>query len=272
MKKIAIHSVPRSGSTWLGQIFNSCLNVKYAYQPLFSYAFKSYLNENSSLDDINSFFEHLKNSNDSFINQKEEEEKGIIPTFKKNDFIDTVVYKEVRYHYIIENLLKKDKEIKIIGLIRNPFAVINSWLLAPKEFRAELGWNELEEWNFANKKNLKGREEYNGFQKWKEITILFDQLEKQYPNNFKVVLYDDLVSDVNTTVKELFRFCELELTEQTEAFLKPKIKRNDVDRYSVFKNISKDDKWKETLDKEIFNTILKELMSTNLEKIIKHEL
>lgn len=42
MHKIAIHSVPRSGSTWLGEILNSSANVKYCFQPLFSYKFKEF--------------------------------------------------------------------------------------------------------------------------------------------------------------------------------------------------------------------------------------
>ena len=45
--KVAIHGVPRSGTTWLGSIFDSSPNVIYRNQPLFSYAFKSYLSEHS---------------------------------------------------------------------------------------------------------------------------------------------------------------------------------------------------------------------------------
>ena len=56
MHKIALHSVPRSGSTWLGEILNSSENVKYCFQPLFSYKFKNFLDERSSKDDINNFF------------------------------------------------------------------------------------------------------------------------------------------------------------------------------------------------------------------------
>ena len=77
MNKIAIHSVPRSGSTWLGSIFDSCPNVKYALQPLFSYAYKDYLSLNSTSEDIQSFFEELKVSDDDFINQIEAKNKGL---------------------------------------------------------------------------------------------------------------------------------------------------------------------------------------------------
>jgi len=57
MKKIALHSVPRSGSSWIGQILNSSPKVNYKFQPLFSYAFKGYLDENSSRERIDEFFE-----------------------------------------------------------------------------------------------------------------------------------------------------------------------------------------------------------------------
>lgn len=52
IKPIAIFGVPRSGTSWLGQLFNSSERVAYRYQPLFSYAFKGRLNENSTLDEI----------------------------------------------------------------------------------------------------------------------------------------------------------------------------------------------------------------------------
>src|SRR5690606_12113388 len=149
-----IHSVPRSGSTWLGSIFNSHPQVVFRYQPLFSYAFKGALTPQSSEAEITDFFKQIANSNDDFINQKEGIGKGIIPKFSKNHQPTHICYKEVRYHHILSNLLKKDEEIKVIGLVRNPLAVIHSWLNAPKEFKKELGWKIEEEWQFAPKKNL----------------------------------------------------------------------------------------------------------------------
>ncbi|NJL77038.1 MAG: hypothetical protein HC892_20515 [Saprospiraceae bacterium] len=77
--------------------------------------------------------------------------------------------------------MNQDKGVKIVGLIRNPLSVINSWLKAPKEFKRELGWNELEEWRYAPSKNLDRKEEFNGFEKWKEVALLFIQLQQVYP-------------------------------------------------------------------------------------------
>ena len=59
MQRIAIHSVPRSGSTWLGQIFNSSSLVIYKYQPLFSYAFKGRLSPQSTNNKIVQFFDEI---------------------------------------------------------------------------------------------------------------------------------------------------------------------------------------------------------------------
>ena len=71
MKRIAIHSVPRSGSSWLGQIFNSSVKVCFRFQPLFSYVFKGYLDEKSSREDILTFFKLIAKSNDDFLLQSD---------------------------------------------------------------------------------------------------------------------------------------------------------------------------------------------------------
>lgn len=152
MKRIAIHSAPRSGSSWVGQLFNSSPKVSFKFQPLFSYAFKGGLDENSSKNDIEIFFDEISKSNDDFLLQKDKVESGIYPKFDKDHMITHVAYKEVRYHHILENLLQQDSELKVIGIIRNPFSVINSFLQSPREFRRDLGWSELEEWRLASKK------------------------------------------------------------------------------------------------------------------------
>lgn len=59
MKRVAIHSAPRSGSTWMGSIFDSNESVAYRLQPLFSYTHKSQLNSSSVKTDIDKFFEDI---------------------------------------------------------------------------------------------------------------------------------------------------------------------------------------------------------------------
>ena len=67
-KKIAIFSVPRSGSTWLGQIFNSSPYVAYRFQPNFAYSFSEHLTENATRLEIENFYERLLKTDDPFVN------------------------------------------------------------------------------------------------------------------------------------------------------------------------------------------------------------
>lgn len=264
MQRIAIHSVPRSGSTWLGEIFNSHPGVIYKYQPLFSYAFKGRLNEHSTYEDIVRFYEEIAQSKDDFINQTQARQEGKLPVFRKDENPVAVAYKEVRYHYILENLLQRDPSIKVVGLVRNPMAVIYSWLTAPKEFRKDLGWNAMEEWRYAPKKNLNKAEEYNGFEKWKEVTRMFLRLQKEYPDNFMLIRYDKLMKDTEDTVIGMFDFCHLSFHENTKNFLLESQQKNNPDKYSVFKKKDRDDEWKDKLDQKIIKEIEKDLKDSEL--------
>lgn len=254
MEKLGIHSVPRSGSTWLGSIMDSHPEVAFRMQPLFSYAFKHYLNKKSTSNKISSFFKEIIKSEDNFINQFDQKEKGLIPVFKKSNYTH-VCYKEVRYHHILPNLLSKDKEVKVIGLIRNPFSVINSWLKAPKEFKAELGWKIEDEWKFAPSKNQDKLEEYNGYEKWKEVTYLFLKLKEQYPNRFYLLCYEDLLQNPVAETSKIFEFAKLEMGQQTQEFLKASTSRNDIDPYSVYKTKDIDKDWEKELPEYIIQEI-----------------
>jgi len=268
-KRIAIHSVPRSGSTWLGEIFNSNEHTNFKHQPLFSYAFKGILTDNSPKEEILDFFYAIANSDDEYINQYQQRQEGIVPTFVKKKPSEFIVYKEVRYHNIIENLLKKDNEIKVVGLVRNPMSVISSWIKAPKEFRKGEDWNELEEWRYAEKKNLNKPEEFFGYGKWKEVTLLFEKLKHEYPDRFYLLKYGELLNKTQEKVAKLFTFCGMILTKQTIDFINDSSttdKSNDA--YSVYRKKQTDDKWKSELNPEIARLILKDLKDNNLEDYI----
>ena len=264
MKRIAIHSAPRSGSSWLGQILNSSPKVCFRFQPLFSYAFKDYLNDKSSREDVIDFFENIAKSLDDFLLQKDKIENGEYPSFAKDDEFTHIVYKEVRYHNILENLLVQDEDLKVIGLVRNPFAVISSFLNSAREFRKDLGWIEAEEWRLAEKKNKNKDEEYFGFEKWREIYFLFIELKRRYPDRFLLVIYDDLIEDTVNQVKKIFKFCDLEINEQTYSF----IQRSNVSAreavYSVYRDKKQDINWVSTLDKVIQNMIELDLQKNGI--------
>jgi hypothetical protein len=266
-QKVAIHGVPRSGTTWLGELINSSPNVRYKYQPLFSYELKDFLNENSSLSAINEYFDKLDKTKSPFLDQELAKEQGIIPVFTKQA-ITHIVYKEVRYHHIIKNLLSKDSEIKIIGIIRNPLATINSWLNSPREFRKDLGWLEIDEWRFANKKNAHKPEEFYGYEKWKEVAYLFSELENIHPDRFLLISYNQLLKNTFDEVERVFDFCDLYISNQTTEFIN---KSKNIDKnttYSVYKKKVDDDEWKFSLNKNIISEILWDLNDNELKRYL----
>ncbi len=263
MKTITgIHGVPRSGTSWLAQIFNASPETSLKFQPLFSYAFKDYLNELSSKDEVENFFKEIYNTNDAFINMRDREIHKSYPIFKKNNTLDHLVFKNIRYHYLIETMLKKNNKVKFILIVRNPLAVLTSWKNAPREFNPN--WSFEEEWKLANNKNLGRKEEYFGYLKWKEASSLFLFLKNKYPQRVVIVRYKDLLADTDSAMETLFKFSAIPLHDSVYGFIKESKERTILDKNAVHKIKKTDDVWKSEITVDIQNFIKKDLESTNL--------
>lgn len=263
LKQIAIHGVPRSGTSWVGEILNSSPFTIYKYQPLFSYALKDYLTPASSPERIQSFFHLLAETSDEFMDRLPERRQGKLPVFSKQAPTH-VVYKEVRYHHILENLLGNSPDTRLVAVIRNPLAVIGSWASAPREFRIDQGWVLSREWRHAELKNGGRPEEYFGFEKWKEATRLFLRLESQFPGQVYVLRYESLVQSPAAEVDRVFGFCGLELSGQTSEFLAESTRSENSDTYSVYRAGNTTEKWKTVLSKEIADSIVRETRAAEL--------
>ncbi|MEQ6122352.1 sulfotransferase domain-containing protein [Reichenbachiella sp. MALMAid0571] len=260
---VAIHSVPRSGSTWLGAIFDSHPKVAYRFQPLFSYGHKGQISERSGSADIDIFFKDILETKDQFVLGHGSPEKAKVPKFTK-ELPSHIVYKEVRYHHIIRNLLNKNDEIKVVALIRDPIEVIHSWLKAPKEFRYDLGWNADDEWYYAKKKNQNKPEEFNGFAKWIEVASTFEQLRNEFPDRVFIINYKNLVDETVKTVKQAFDFCQLELVSSVREFIHESKSKESRDPYGVYKTKSTSSYQIDRIGAQI----MKELKNTTLEKYL----
>lgn len=249
MQHVAIHSVPRSGSTWLGEVFNSSYTTKYCYQPLFSYELKGYLDDESTGSRVAEFFQRCAETQDRFICQTEKRLQGIMPSFEKSGGVTHVIYKEVRYNNILENLLRVDPDIKLICLIRNPLAVLSSWFGAPKEFLPD--WSRSEEWFYASRKNCGRSEEFYGFKRWIDAARLFHSLRDSYPDRVTIIKYSDLLSETYVSIQRLLNFVNLPFDQQMESFIKLSHSTDIDDPYSVFRVHPSDQKWKNALDANI---------------------
>jgi hypothetical protein len=264
---LSIHGVPRSGTSWLGQVFDSHPDVAYRHQPLFAYRFKDRLNLQSTRQDVRRFLDELYQvEDDDFILDASRREKA--PDFWakaiKTSPSPLMVMKEVRYHHLLPLLLESVPGMKIIGIVRHPCAVINSWLQAPKEFRA--GWDELAEWRYAPKKNEGRIEEFNGFAKWTEVAGLFLRLEREYPDNFILTRYECLMADAEREIGRLFTFAGLPPHPQAQEFIRMSRSRHDSDPYSVFKDPATRDRWPAELNPAIAAAILAETRGSELER------
>lgn len=262
---ISIHGAPRSGTSWLGKIFDSHPAVAYRFQPLFSYRFKNAISETSSSQEVENFLNDLyAETADEFILQLKQKSSGVHPNnLIKNTHASALVMKEVRYHYVIRALLKSVSGIKIIGIVRHPCGVINSWLKTPREFNHQ--WAPLDEWRLAPSKNQYRNEEYYGFEKWRELAAMFLELSSEYPDSFKLVRYEDLVREPMQTISELFVFCGLQMHIQTQEFLLASQTTEIDDPDTVFRKSDVAHRWKSELVYEIREAILNEIADTDLQ-------
>lgn len=267
MKRIGLHGVPRSGTTWMGNIFNSSPHITYKHQPLYSYTFKDYLNNSSKKEDILRFFQQISESTDDYTNQKTLVKEGLVPKFSKVEGSkDVVVYKEARHHHIIETLLREDDEFIFVGIIRNPISTLWSWKNAPNEFKKD--WDFRQEWMYAELKNGGLVENFYGYEKWKEATHIFEDVAKKYPKRVYLINYSEFLMDSLNGTHNMFGRLGLKMHPQTLNFLMDS-KSKTKGPYSVFRDKSSDNDWVGNIDKSITDYIMNDLKGTDLEKYLK---
>lgn len=225
---------------------------------------KGRLTASSSSNDVQEFFSDLAITDDPFLNQADKRRSGRLPEFLKSNNRSHVAYKEVRYHGILPNLIRRSPTTKLCLIVRHPCAVIHSWLQAPREFRADLEWTASEEWRYALKKNLNRSEEYNGYERWKEATLLFHDLASRHPKSVSLVYYHDLVANTYAETKKLFTHCGINLDIQTKQFLDQSTSSENDDAYSVYRKSKRDDQWRAGLDASIVDAIKLDVQASSL--------
>lgn len=263
---IALFGVPRSGTSWLGQILNSSPKVLFRFQPLFSYEFKDRLSSVSSSEQIQSFYQDIIDAKSEFVLQSKNVSGNSPPNFVKKD-PDVLVWKEVRYLNIISNLTK-ESETKFVFIVRHPAAVIHSWLNAPKEFDKK--WIPTNEWMYAARKNAGKPEEYFGYYKWKEAANIFLDTSEAYPDRTMIVKYEDLVLYAEKVTKKVFDFTGLEYGQQTQQFLRDSTSQTDTDPYGVYRKDQDPYSWRTDMDMGIIEELLHDFEASDIAVRLKY--
>lgn len=266
-KNILIASVPRSGSSWLGAILAASRGVSYRFQPNFSYSFPYSVNEFSSAEELILFFNELVKTDDPFVLGRRQIDGASSEIPESGAVLNsTLVWKEVHNLQICRNLLEKGTT-KIIGLVRSPFAVLSSWKNAPREFR--VGWNFEDEWFSASKKNGEHAGSLFGLQKWIETRLLFRQLKKEWPDDFLLVHYDDLLAQTLSETKNIFKFIELPLDDAVSSFLRKSRASSSSSKYGVYNSRESDEEWRIHISDPIRTLINLELNKSGLSEYCK---
>lgn len=250
---VAIHGVPRSGTSWLAQIFRSAPEVMLRFQPLFSYAFKGRLTPSSTREEALRFFQELQATDDAFVLQRDPNIHVDYPDFVEQEAATHLVYKEVRYNHILANLMREVPELHVVGIVRHPCAVLDSWIHAPREFKPE--WDVAGQWRSGALKNQGRPEEFFGFDKWMEVAELFLDLEARYPDRFTLVRYQDLNGDTVSVCTRLFERCGLVLGERTRSFIAESMSKQGGDANSVYRAQREDISWQGRLPRSIVDAV-----------------
>ncbi|MEK8034668.1 sulfotransferase [Ideonella sp. DXS29W] len=225
-RQVAIFGCPRSGTSWLGQLFNASEAVAYRYQPLFSYEFKDWFGRHGVSDaSLAAFGEALLAAQSDFVLQDLRPPKRGRPSH--------LVWKEVRYHDLMPALAALPGLQQLIYIHRPAVDVLNSWYQAPKEFRA--GQDIHAEYLDAPSKNTDPCE-YNGFNRWKASLALALQVQAAHPDKLCFVAYDRLRAEPEAQLGALFKRVGLTMTEQVQRFIAASTSRHDTDAYSVFRS------------------------------------
>lgn len=259
-----ISGMPRSGTTWLSQIFASSPDVRLKFCPLYSYEFKNALDENSTREQWEKLFSDVYRTNSEFLDQDHLRKRNLIPHFAdKNDRPRHLLIKSNRFHNLTPHILRLDDRVKFIHIVRHPCATIHSWLNDPREFPPDA--NPLAEWR-SGACRKSGPGEFWGFDDWKKVTLQALALSERYPDRHRVVRYEALVGDARLHAGELFQFLHIPFEARTMEFIVSSQDRHDTDKHSVFKKPELKDRWEDNLDASIIAQCLAEIRGTELER------
>lgn len=254
--------MPRSGTSWLSQIVDSSPETRFRLSPIFSYALKNSVNQNSSKEDFERMFNSAYEIEDEFMNQTKRRENGEYPQFfQKSEKPENLVIKMTRFHNLIERMLKLFDNMKMVSIIRHPCGTIHSWLTTPGEFPSNA--DPEKEW-FTGACRKTSVEEFWGFEDWKKVTKLHMKLKSEYPGQFYIIRYENLVENAINESQKLFRFLNLKIEDQTLRFIKESQTKHNRSDYAVYKKPEVRERWIKELQPSIRDAIINDIQSSDL--------
>jgi hypothetical protein len=255
--------MPRSGTTWLSQVFEAHPQSLVRLSPNFSYALKDRLTIKSDRSTWMEVLEAAASSHDSFLTQDWRRERGDLPVHEGKEQAQHLVIKDTRYFEIYRAGMERLPEARCLFVVRHPCATLHSWRTSA-EFPTDARFEE--EWRGGACRKGNGTGEYWGFDDWCEQTRLFLSLQEEDPERYRVFSYEEVVRDPRPHLEELFTFAGMELREEVMDFVTLSHRRHEGDGYSVFKEPQHVlERWRGSFPEDVSSFITDSLAGTALE-------
>jgi len=215
-KKIFIVGTGRSGTHWIARAISSHPLVRSTIekQPIFGWVKKMALDPSAR----------------GCLMPK------LIRRYRWQGFLKSPYYYLDKSHpniWIVEDLAETFRDAIFIGILRNPFAVVNSMLEHDGVLKWHRRWNEFPVPNRflgITKKNRSYYEELPIASKcalrWKSHKNRIYELDNKIGSRLKVVDYESFAINTEKTVKELSKFIGLE-----DPIPKPKVKKSSLEKW-----------------------------------------
>lgn len=265
-RPVFLLGMPRSGTTWLSQIFKSSEQVKCLLSPNYAYAYKNALYDDNSAENWERVLSACLENPDDFTSQNMLRKKGDIPDIGKKNTITTLAIKDTRFHDLYINTLQTLPNSKIIYITRDPRGALNSWWQS-KEFPDDENIQDV--FRNGTKRKTEGPGEYWGFEDWQNLTSQYLDLAEKHPDRIYIVQYESLVENCEQETEKLYSFAKIEMTKNVYQFIKQSQSLTVPGDYSVYKPPATASKWKEKFPNNLAQTIEAELKGTNLERFLR---
>lgn len=260
---VIIAGMPRSGTTWLGQIFDSHPDTAYRVCPLFCYSLKNALTLESPRSAWQYVLERAFLEPTDYMLETAGRLAGDLPVFPmKSVPPQRLVLKFDHHQDLVGRALDLFEDLLVVAIVRNPCAAIDSWLRAPREFPQTadpiLHWRDG-----AIKKRWPG--DHFGFDDWVRLAKSFLALQRHFPERVRLVRYEELVHGGAPVADSLLGWSGLPPNRSVAEFVHASQSRHSEATYGVFKNPRVVDAWRERLPGAIREAIERELRGTPLE-------
>ncbi|HKX46391.1 MAG TPA: sulfotransferase [Planctomycetota bacterium] len=262
---VYLAGVARSGTSWIGQILAAHPRVRFRFQPLFAYEFQGRVDEGSPAEAYERLFDELFESRADFLLQRDKRASGEYPELRETGAEDVLAFKENRYQSVIAPMLRRVPRLSVVGIVRNPCAVLNSWRQNAKEFPP--GADFEREWRHGLCKN-RGPQDYFGYYRWKEVAHLYLDLAAQHPERFHLLHYEQAVREPAAEAAKLLAFCGLGPDPAVDAFVRASTSTHHASYYAVFKGAEVADRWRAEMPPHVVAEIEADLCGTRLERFL----